>query len=641
MEKYGLHDRQRKLLYLLNCEHGLVTGKDLAARLGISERTVRNDVNEINEKMSEYKVKILATRGKGYDLKVGSRKVFHELFSEQDLIVTREDRIRFLILKLVREDGWCDLLQLEDDLFVSRTTLENDLKEIRRRITKHQPYLPLMREGSRVRLGDDEVKRRNIMVRIYSENWDYDSRDGILLKDEVLEPEALGELRSVWKSVLRRYGLELDDFGLIYIVMASAVAHGRLLGGHVLPEGQAPSDGHARPEGQAPSDGHARPEHCFAEETAVAKQIRQVVAMFWNRMGQEWHIVPEAAEYCWLEDILRQLVILNLSGANKVSLAAMTDRSCKRFGVDFSVDNGFETDLILHIQAMMNSMVSVQTQSKYVIDDLRLTYPFLGEIARWFCQRLEQLCGILMGRDDEDFILPLFISAWERMAREQTKDGIRAVLVSHLNFGLSAILLDELRTRFGAWMSIEGPFPIYDRSRIDRLGPSLIIATARMDAFRKYPIPVITVSVPMSEGECKKIRQCITRSIARMMFPDPPRGTAYFRHEQQEFFVERRMELSQILALMEENLRSSLFVSELFALDWKQCSYAMLSPECLFVYGIGDNGQDTVMTCASCRYAVTWEQNKTIRRVILMIINEREMAYIGSFYRILMEENNG
>ena len=68
--------------------------------------------------------------------------------------------------------------------------------------------------------------------------------------------------------------------------------------------------------------------------------------------------------------------------------------------------------MILHIQAMMNSMVSVQTQSKYVIDDLRLTYPFLGEIARWFCQRLEQLCGILMGRDDEDFILPLFISAW-------------------------------------------------------------------------------------------------------------------------------------------------------------------------------------------------------------------------------------
>ena len=103
------------------------------------------------------------------------------------------------------------------------------------------------------------------------------------------------------------YGLELDDFGLIYIVMASAVAHGRLLGGHVLPE------------------------HHFSEETAVAKQIRQVVAMFWNRMGQEWHIVPEAAEYCWLEDILRQLVILNLSGANKVSLAAMTDRSCKSF----------------------------------------------------------------------------------------------------------------------------------------------------------------------------------------------------------------------------------------------------------------------------------------------------------------------
>ena len=34
MEKYGLHDRQRRLLYLLNCEHGMITGKDLALSWG-------------------------------------------------------------------------------------------------------------------------------------------------------------------------------------------------------------------------------------------------------------------------------------------------------------------------------------------------------------------------------------------------------------------------------------------------------------------------------------------------------------------------------------------------------------------------------------------------------------------------------
>ena len=121
--------------------------------------------------MAEHQLEILAVRGKGYALKVGSRKVFHELFSSNNGMLTREDRIKFLIMKLARTSEWCDLLELEDDLFVSHTTLENDIREIRNRISEHEPYLTVLREGNRIRLDDDEVKRRNIMVRLYSENW--------------------------------------------------------------------------------------------------------------------------------------------------------------------------------------------------------------------------------------------------------------------------------------------------------------------------------------------------------------------------------------------------------------------------------------------------------------------------------------
>ena len=631
MEKYGLHDRQRRLLYVLNCGHGVMTGNDLAGKLGISERTVRSDIGAINEAMAAYKLEIVATRGKGYVLKVGNRKVFHELFSDRDTIVTREDRIKYLILHLVRADGWCELPELEDDMFVSRTTLENDLREVKQRITCNEPYIGVIRDGSRIKLEDDEEKRRNIMVRIYSENWDYDSRDGIMLKDQTMTPKALDQLRRLWKSVLRKNRLELDDFGLIYMIMASAVAHMRLLAGHRLEQGSFA---------------------CSGETAPMTRAIQSAVQMFWMRIEPEWGLKASPGEYSWMAYILKQLLILNFCRENKADMAQMTDKRCRDFAktllteikavysLDFGEDALFCTDIILHIQALINSMVSVQTQSGYLMDELRLSYPFLGEVVRYFCRRLESLSGVPMSRDDEDYILPLFIGVYNRIARERTRGRIRAVLVSHLNYGLSYSLLDDIRVRFGQQMEILGPFPIYDRKHIDALNPSLIITTARMDAFRKYPIPVLTVSPLMEEGAQRNIEQCLRALVNEKMFPDPPRGVDYFRHKKLELTLTRRMELPQILALLEENLRVNLLLSEYLTIRWEDCSYSLLSNECLFVYMSGAHGQDTVMSVASCKYMTTWRQCRTIRKVLFMIINENEMAYLGSFYRLMMEEKH-
>lgn len=654
MEKYGLHNRQRRLLYLLNCEHGVVTGKDLAAKLGISERTVRNDIGEINEKMAAYKLEILATRGKGYFLKVGNRKVFHELFADQTSVQTKEDRIKYLILRLVRAHGWCDMMELEDDMFVSRTTLENDLREIRHRITCNQPYIELIREGNNVRLADDEVKRRNIMVRIYSENWDYDSRDGIILKDNEMNPESLDKLRKIWKSLLRQNSLELDDFGLIYIIMASAVAHVRLIEGCQLPDVILERKNAASKADWRSGNGGAGDRALLSgSHGEMPFQIKNAVSAFWKRMELEWQMKASLSEHWWLQDILRQLIILNFNSSNKMEMALVTDLKCReladtlifeiaqQYRINFGEDKVLRTDIILHIQAMLNSMVSVQTQSKYMIDELRLRYPFLGHIAHDFCQRLKEKSHIVLGREDEDYILPLLIAGWKRLAQNRTKNEIRAVLVSHLNYGLSYGLLDGLRTRFGARMIIDGPFPIYDRKRIDEMVPSIIITTARMDAFRKYSIPVLTISPLMESGEWNTIEKCLNRLVCQKMFPDPPRGRDYFRHKKLELTIERRMELPAILSLIEENLRGNLFVNEILAVHWDQCYYTLLNAECLFVCMTGGCGQDTVMASVICKYVTSWRQNRNIRKIIFMIINENESGWLGSFYRLLMEENNG
>ena len=59
-----------------------------------------------------------------------------KLFSEKENYVTKEDRLRTLILKLLRENDWCDIGDLEDKMFVSHTTLEKDIKGIKKILSR-------------------------------------------------------------------------------------------------------------------------------------------------------------------------------------------------------------------------------------------------------------------------------------------------------------------------------------------------------------------------------------------------------------------------------------------------------------------------------------------------------------------------
>ena len=121
MTDLTLNARQKKLLSILNARHNVETGKELAAKLGVSERTVRNDIREINSKLKQYEIQILPQYGKGYTISVNNREVYLQLFSEKANYETKEDRIRTMMLRLIRENDWYELGNLEDEMFVSRT----------------------------------------------------------------------------------------------------------------------------------------------------------------------------------------------------------------------------------------------------------------------------------------------------------------------------------------------------------------------------------------------------------------------------------------------------------------------------------------------------------------------------------------
>ena len=72
------------------------------------------------------------------------------------------------------------------------------------------PYLQIQRQGNYIKFEKDEIKRRALLIRLYAENWDYDSRDGIVLKQDEFGRERLEEIQDVFKDELYRCQTDLE-----------------------------------------------------------------------------------------------------------------------------------------------------------------------------------------------------------------------------------------------------------------------------------------------------------------------------------------------------------------------------------------------------------------------------------------------
>ena len=134
MESWNLSLRQRKLLYIMQNQTSFITSTDLARQLQVSPRTIRSDISEINEKLEPFHTRIVSEKSKGYFFHSENPDILLKLNNIDNAFFTKEDRVRYLAFQLCLSDIPINIYDLEDEMFVSHTTLEHDLNEIKKEL---------------------------------------------------------------------------------------------------------------------------------------------------------------------------------------------------------------------------------------------------------------------------------------------------------------------------------------------------------------------------------------------------------------------------------------------------------------------------------------------------------------------------
>lgn len=164
-------NRTDGIIQVLLNEEDYITYEKLAEIFQVSSATVRNDISEIERMIDPYGMRLEKRRGTGIRI-IGDMKARSSLLnsviqgmSENSVNDSRLNELLYYLIE--RKEEYLTIDKLAELLFVSRSTIHNDLKILKDRL--HQEDLKLeVRKNKGVRLTGAEKDLRSIYSRVFN-----------------------------------------------------------------------------------------------------------------------------------------------------------------------------------------------------------------------------------------------------------------------------------------------------------------------------------------------------------------------------------------------------------------------------------------------------------------------------------------
>ena len=234
MKSLDLTLRQKKLLHTMQHSASPRTGLELAETLGVSSRTIRNDVVKINEELAPYGASIAALKSKGYLFQSSDPQLIESLNQIENAFFSKENRIRYLAFRLCLSDEPLNLYDLEDEMFISHTTLEHALRGMTDLYSQNHPFIKLNRKRDFISFEEDELKRRAVLNQLLRESWNYHARSNAYYKDDFIEDDVLDFIIDTVSLTLDRYHIAMEDPCIVSLNLTLAIMYYRILSDHFL-----------------------------------------------------------------------------------------------------------------------------------------------------------------------------------------------------------------------------------------------------------------------------------------------------------------------------------------------------------------------------------------------------------------------
>lgn len=478
-----MKQRQDKLLSILKESKGWIKGKDLAAMLKVTPRTIRNDMEALKTLLPEGAIE--SSNQYGYRINSG-RLGSATLGTNSDVPQTPEERRDYLLKLLVSEKS-VNAARLPSLLYVSAYTIEGDLRAIRSRL-EEGGSLHLKHEGSRIWLDGDEIEKR----RLYKELLSTEVEENFMNLDRINElyPEFdLGDVISVLSECLEQYGCSLRETGLPMLYMHIGIALQRLLHFHPVSSSEEDSQLHERDEYKAAD-------------------------LFYQKMSRRYQMQVPAGE-------TEQLALLLMGRSYQAYAEDSVDILGKRYRIswlisqlleeirsDLGIDLEEDTDLIagleMHIRSLARRISENVSANNVYLEEIRWKFPLIFDMGVSAAHSLRKETGMNLDSNEIGFLALHFGTAY--MLNHQDGRYKALVLFPH-DYAMGRLVVDKISRQFSERMEIAACLNAFEEKKIRYYKPDLILST--LPVSHELPVPTVPISVFYSPEDESTIFQTL------------------------------------------------------------------------------------------------------------------------------------
>lgn len=504
-----LSNKEKAILeFFVKHKSNIITSKEVADKLKLSDRTIRNYIKRLQEILLENGAEIIAKPGHGYTLKINHEYDFDTFLQENGSssikknelhIDDSKDRQYHILNKLLFEEDYILFDDLCDKLYVSRSTLSNDFSEIRKFI---KPYnlsvVSKVKKGVCIE-GYERDKRHFIMDYFFGNSFSISINKYVgntLFFNEV----SFEEITIIVLDECRNAELKLSDYIIQNLVLHIALAIKRIKDGFKLSMFETDKSIESK------------------EEFIVAEKILKRITS-----ANNIEFPKEEAYYIALH--LKVKCICKKLDKNEdfSDKKKIYDEFINILG-EIEHDTGY---LIKNDQQLINGLMThfyqLQMRLKHKV---KLENPLLTEIkenygdilllTKHYISNMSILKDYNVSDSEWAYICLHFMASIERY---KINKKLNVLVICATGYGSGQMLSIRLKKEFGQHINIVDVVGYYEITDEKLNGIDFIISS--IDLYTVvFSVPVIHVSVFLSNAEINEIKSFIEKKTSQSVKSD-------------------------------------------------------------------------------------------------------------------------
>ncbi|WP_053217888.1 BglG family transcription antiterminator [Virgibacillus senegalensis] len=612
-----MNSRSTKILRELMAARSPLTSDYLANINQVTSRTTRQDVKQLDAILSPNGAFVESIRGTGYNLHIEDDQKFrhflHDVLNEQTgeamlIPVLPEERISYLIRRLLLADGFLKLDDLADEMHISKSTIQNDLKNAKKILANYDIHLE-SRPNYGLKATGSELKLRFCMAEYI---FDRSEEAGQSLLNAQLTSLAKEDLTVIWKIILNQIkenGLTLSDIAINNLFIHLAIAYQRIKNGY-----------------------HVSLYNIDLDDI-IDKKEYQVAKKMVNRVEESFHVAfpQEEIAYIAIHLLGTKMIYQTSMEIDQVMeddiyqvVMRILDRMEEKLALGIKQDQELIISLGLHLKPAINRYKYGMNIRNPMLEDIKANYPLAFEAGLIAGLVLEEYTG---AKIDENEIGYLALHIGAAIERQKLKTGPkRCLVVCASGMGSAQLLFYKLKSQFGEKLDVVGTTEYYRLNQASFDEIDFIVSSIPIS--EQLPVPVIEVNTILGETDLEKIKSFVSGTENR--FAD------YFKKDliflQQDFTSKQ-----EVLEFFSETLTERQLVDETFLSaveEREEVAPTAFGNLVAVPHPITPQSNQTFLAFCTLKRAIDWS-GKRVQFVCLLSVEKNSTADLQSMYDLL------